>query len=73
MSLSNKELASILVEGNTLKQEEIEAALAKAKEASNSTDTISLWEALLAQEFLTDEEIGTVVANHFDLPFVNLD
>ena len=73
MSLSTEELTKILVENNALKQEKIEQVLAKAEESLSAGETTSLWEALVAQEIFSDEELGTIVANHFNLPFVNLD
>lgn len=68
MSLSDAQLAKILQESEYLSPEQLKIALEKV-----SNEKVSLYDAILDDDFLSDENLGKIIADYFKIPFVFLD
>jgi type IV pilus assembly protein PilB len=66
MNLSNEQLASLVSQGNVDK-----TRLASAVEFARSAN-VPLSAALVEKEVLSDEQLGTIVAAYYKVPFVEL-
>ena len=67
MQITDKQLASILLENNLATSE----ILKKAADLA-SLEKISFWEAIVQTEVISDEHLGQLAADFLRLPFVNL-
>ncbi|MDQ3099376.1 MAG: Flp pilus assembly complex ATPase component TadA [bacterium] len=67
MSLSSEQLHSILLDNNFVEPKDLEEAQELAQ-----TQKISLYEAILEKNFLSDENLGKVIADYYKIPYVNL-
>lgn len=66
-SLSNEELKKLLEEGGFLSKEQLSIA-----EKSTQSKEMSLEQALLMHEFISDTNLGQLIATELGLPFVRL-
>jgi len=67
MAIDYKKLTKILVESGLLSEEQLSQAQKKATE-----DSVSLEEVLIDNEYISDENLGQVIADIFNVPFINL-
>lgn len=67
MLLTDAQLAKILEEGEYLSAEQLRNALEKA-----GTEKISLYEAVVDRDLLSDENLGKIIADFLKIPFVSL-
>src|SRR3990167_9408942 len=66
-SVADKDLAKLLLDGALIAQPELKAAQDLASEKK-----ISLYDALLGKDLITDENLGKLIADNLQVPFVNL-
>ena len=67
MTLTDAELAQVLSDLKYLPTPKLEAAKAKAK-----ADHASLYETLVQHDYMDEEDLGKVMAYHYQLPYVSL-
>jgi type IV pilus assembly protein PilB len=67
MPVPSEILYKLLIDSGYLEEKKLKKALTLAKH-----DKISLSEAIISLDLLSDENIGSILADYFKLPFVNL-
>jgi len=67
MSLPNDQLKSIIISAKVISEKDFEIAAAYAKK-----ENVSVWDALVQKAIIKDKDLGTIVANHLKLPFIDL-
>lgn len=67
MPISDDVLFSLLSENDFLEEAKLREAREKALR-----ENISLYDAILSKDLLTDENLGTLVADYLKLPYINL-
>lgn len=67
MTLTDDELAKVLEHLKYLPAAKLEAAKTDAKR-----EQTSLYEALIQHDYLSEDEVGKVIAYHFQMPYVSL-
>jgi type II secretory ATPase GspE/PulE/Tfp pilus assembly ATPase PilB-like protein len=66
MALTDIELAQILKDLKYLPVQKLETA-----EQEATSDNISLYEALIQHDYINEDDLGKVIAYHYQLPYVN--
>lgn len=67
MGIVDEKLASLLLDNQYIEKEDLKNALILAK-----AEKISLYDALLKKDIITDENLGKLIADDYKLPFVSL-
>ena len=65
MPLDSEQLKKSLIDSELLTKEQVESADQMAK-----NEDISLTEALLEQDLISDEHLGEIIADLYNVPFV---
>jgi type IV pilus assembly protein PilB len=68
MSISDAQLAKLLLENEFVTREQLK----KAQETS-TVEKISLYDALLEKDLVSDENLGKIIADYLKIPFIWLD
>lgn len=68
MSISDDQLGKLLLESDFITKDQLK----KASETAES-EKISLYDALLDKDLISDENLGKIIADFFKLPFIWLD
>lgn len=68
MTISDVQLAKILQEGEYLTPEQL-----KIVQEKSSNEKISLYEAIVEKDLLSDENLGKIIADFLKIPFVSLE
>lgn len=67
MPVTDEELAEYLVKNQYVEEKQLSNALETSKQ-----EKISLYDALIGNEILTDENLGKLLADYYKIPFVKL-
>lgn len=67
MGLDYKKLATVLTESELLTREQLDEAKRQSKEQK-----VALEEVLIEREYISDENLGQIIADIFNVPFVSL-
>ena len=67
MALTDAELAQALTDLKYLSTQKLARAEAEAKRSS-----ISLYDVIVQQDYLNEDDLGKVIANHYQLPYISL-
>ena len=65
MTLSDDELAQVLSDLKYLPEKKLQAAQTDAK-----NDRTSLYEALVQHDYMNEDDLGKVMAYHYQMPYV---
>ena len=67
MDISDNDLTKLISEGELLEKKQLEEAIAYAKEKK-----VPLYEAILEKDFISDENLGQLIADFLHQPYISL-